>query len=641
MTLFKQVALIVSLVFLLIVVSTTVGDYKRSSSFVEGQLQSTAQDMATTLGMAISNSTTEVDLVAYETLFNAVFDSGYYTSIELVSSDGAIIHRKDRELEIKDVPDWFIRLVPLQPATGVTEVMQGWVPLGTLRLTMHPGYVYSSLYKNLEATLLWSLVLISFGLVVLWLLLHHLLKPLNQVKQQADAVHNNQFIKQPFIPHTVELRSVVEAMNRMVEKVHVIFDDQEKTLARYQKLLYEDELTGLGNRQYFMGQLVQALSDESSFHGNLAVIKILNLDYIHDHYGYEKSDAVLIAMGGILKTNSGSNTIEQYARLSDDEFSLLVPTNLDVIAYFEKIFECFKSHADIVDIKDDVSLVAGISSVQIGDDVGATLAEVDFALMQALTSGPYSIKEKISTNIALPQGKIQWRSWLERSIADEKLFLVGQKVLNDKGQAIHQEIFVRLKNYNGQTVPAGIFMPTAIALDLGKDIDRTVFRLVKQLGRKAGDVPIALNLTASVFSHADTLVEFNMLLEYFQKSSSMLCVEASHAILEQYPEMCAEVAESIRYAGHKFGIDNLNFGLTMRTLQSVRPDYVKVNANTLYDMTRDEVHTAYQALHTLTSAMDIRLVAVGVDSQVVHDHLRELGVDAMQGNLLSEAEELL
>ena len=79
----------------------------------------------------------------------------------------------------------------------------------------------------------------------------------------------------------------------------------------------------------------------------------------------------------------------------------------------------------------------------------------------------------------------------------------------------------------------------------------------------------------------------------------------------------------------------------MRTLQSVRPDYVKVNANTLYDMTRDEVHTAYQALHTLTSAMDIRLVAVGVDSQVVHDHLRELGVDAMQGNLLSEAEELL
>jgi EAL domain-containing protein (putative c-di-GMP-specific phosphodiesterase class I) len=39
--------------------------------------------------------------------------------------------------------------------------------------------------------------------------------------------------------------------------------------------------------------------------------------------------------------------------------------------------------------------------------------------------------------------------------------------------------------------------------------------------------------------------------------------------------------------------------------------------------------------------MDIRLIAVGVDSQTLHDHLRELGVDTMQGNLLNEVEEFL
>ena len=85
MTLFKQVALVVSLVFLLIVVTTTVGDFRRSSSFFAGQMQSTAQDMTTTLGIAMSNSTSLTDITAYETLFNAVFDSGYYSSIELTS----------------------------------------------------------------------------------------------------------------------------------------------------------------------------------------------------------------------------------------------------------------------------------------------------------------------------------------------------------------------------------------------------------------------------------------------------------------------------------------------------------------------------------------------------------------------------
>ena len=105
--------------------------------------------------------------------------------------------------------------------------------------------------------------------------------------------------------------------------------------------------------------------------------------------------------------------------------------------------------------------------------------------------------------------------------------------------------------------------------------------------------------------------------------------------------MCTEVAETVRQAGHTFGVDNLNLGLPLQSLQSVRPDYVKVNAKTLHDMTSGEVPAGYQALNTLTKAMDIRLIAVGVDSQEMHDHLRELGVDAMQGNLLGEPEEII
>ena len=115
MTLFKQVALLVSLVFLLIVVTTTVGDFRRSSSFFEGQMQSTAQDMTTTLGIAMSNSSANADIVTYETLFNAVFDSGYYSSIELIAPDGKMILKKARLLEIQGVPEWFVSVVPICP----------------------------------------------------------------------------------------------------------------------------------------------------------------------------------------------------------------------------------------------------------------------------------------------------------------------------------------------------------------------------------------------------------------------------------------------------------------------------------------------------------------------------------------------
>jgi len=642
MTLFKQVALLVSLVFLLTVVTITASNLKRYSSIVKGQLQTTAQDMATTLGISISNSSFGTDIPAYETLFNAVFDSGYYSKIELVAPDGEVIHKKDRQLEIEGVPDWFISLVSIQPATATTQVMQGWTPLGTLRLTMHPGYVYYGLYKNLVTTIVWFAIFFSLGMLVLWMLLHQLLKPLIRVKQQADAIHNNQFVRQSSIPSTIELRTVVSAMNRMIDKVHAVFDDQEETLARYQKLLYEDPLTGLGNRRYFMSQLENAHSAEATFHCHMAVVKILNIEHVREHYGYKESDKAVILLASILSEIAARHENYYCARLTADEFAMLVPADEQpVTEYIENTFEKFRSEAEISEIEDEISLIAGVSSVQVGREIGKTLAESDFALTQSEAGGPYSIRESSSTDLALPQGKMQWRNWLEHCIKENKFFLVRQKAMNTNGQTIHQEVFIRLKNDDNQTVPAGMFMPMASVLNMGEAIDCVVFKLVKDISSKNNEIPVALNLTASVFSHADALVEFNRLLKYFQQSSTGLCVEASHTVLEQYPDMCAEVADSVRQAGHVFGIDNLNLGRSLHDLKAVRPNYVKVNAQTLYDMTQADLPSGYQALRTLTKAMEILLIAVGVDTREMYDHLQQLGISTMQGNLLGEPEEFV
>ena len=641
MTLFRQVAMLVSLVYLLIVVTIMAASLEQYGTIVRGQLQSSARDMVTTLGIAISNSSFGSDRPAYETLFNAVFDSGYYSSIKLTAPDGELIHKKDRQLEIEGVPDWFLSTVTIEPATATTPVMQGWTPLGTLQLTLHPGYVYSGLYNNFVTTMISFIVLFSLGMLVLWLLLHKLLKPLVKVREQADAIHNNQFVKQDAVPRTVELRTVVNAMNRMIDKVHVIFDDQEETLSRYQKLLYEDQLTGLGNRRYFLSRLEVAHSDEAASHSHVVVIKILNLEMVREHFGYEKSDKAVIVLADILKEIAEQ---EDYysARLSTDEFALLIPASeVAVSQYIESVFDRFRSDAVIFDIREDISLIAGVSNVRIGTDIGKTLADSDFALMQAESNAPYSIKEASSTGMALPQGKIQWRSWLEHCIEQNRFYLVGQKAINTDGAAVHQEVFIRLKNEENQTVPAGMFMPMASALNMGEAVDRVVFQLVKDLCEKGSEIPVALNLTASVFSHADALVEFNQLLKHFQQSSTTLCVEASHTILEQHPLMCAQVAESVRNSGHLFGVDNLNLGLSLHELKTVRPDYLKVNAQTLYDMTRGDMPTGFQALRTLTRAMDIQLIAVAVDSQEIRDHLQQLGIDTMQGNLFGEPEEFL
>jgi EAL domain-containing protein (putative c-di-GMP-specific phosphodiesterase class I)/GGDEF domain-containing protein len=642
MTLFRQVALLVTLVFLLNVVAISGASLDQYSTIVKGQLQSTAQDMTTTLAIALSNSTFGNDVPAYETLFNAVFDSGYYSSIELVDPAGNVIHKKDRKLEIEGVPGWFTSLVNINSASAAAPVMQGWIPLGTLKITLHPGYVYLGLYNNFVSSIVWFSVIFVVSLLVLWLLLHYVLKPLYAVRQQADAISSNQFVTQSSIPRTVELRTVVNAMNRMVEKVHAIFTEQEQTLAKYQKAVYEDQLTGLANRCCFLNCLESVHSADDAYYSHLAVIKILNLDLVREQRGYQSSDKALNLLAAILNNISDAREDLYCARLSDDEFALLAQTDNEPIkSHIDKAFEDFRSSSEMHELLSDISLIAGVAPIQLEQGMGKTLADSDFALAQAETSGPYSIRQANTEKLKLPQGKIQWRNWLEQCLDQNMFFLVKQKAVSIKGDTLHEEVYVRLRNGYDQIIPAGIFMPMASALNMGEDVDRVVFRLVKDLCKGERNIPIALNLTSSVFSHADALVEFNQLLTHFQQSKLRLCVEASHAILEQYPTMCAEVADSVRRTGHMFGIDNINLGLSLNELKNIRPGYIKINARTIYDISKKDNLAGYQALSTITTTMGSRLIAIAVDSQEVHDHLRQLNIECMQGNLFGEPEEFV
>jgi len=262
------------------------------------------------------------------------------------------------------------------------------------------------------------------------------------------------------------------------------------------------------------------------------------------------------------------------------------------------------------------------------------------ALAQAETRGPFSIERKLSSSLDLPQGKMQWRNWLDSVLAAKQLFLVGQYALGDDDQPVQRELFIRALSPQNQTIPASAFMPMASSLGMSLDIDKEVFRLVTENQDLDPNIPLALNLSAAFFELAEGQDEFERLLADCEKTRRRLCIEASHHILNQHPVMCATISERVRRHQHQFGIDNLDLGQSIQLLQSGQFDYVKVNASTLHDMGRDDMSAGYQALRTITDTLDIKIIAVAVDSQEVYDELRTLGIDTMQGNYFGAPERL-
>jgi EAL domain-containing protein (putative c-di-GMP-specific phosphodiesterase class I) len=170
------------------------------------------------------------------------------------------------------------------------------------------------------------------------------------------------------------------------------------------------------------------------------------------------------------------------------------------------------------------------------------------------------------------------------------------------------------------------------------DIDKEVFRLVasnQDIDRK---IPLAINLSAAFFELAEAQDEFDQLLRDCEQSSTRLCIEASHHVLNQHPIMCAKVSDRVRKHNHQFGIDNLDLGQSLQLLQTAQFDYVKINAKTLHEMSRNDMPAGYQALRTITDTLDISIIAVAVDSKEVIDELKSLGIEIMQGNFLGSPE---
>ena len=639
MTLYKQLTLVILAIFSVLLLVLSGSDLSRIERMQQVQLQNTALDTARTLAIVIGNLSSAQDPQALDRLIDEVIDSGYYSSIEYVAENGSEIRRTSEQSAVRGVPGWFMHNFPLQSARVSTQVTSNDSRLGQLSVEVHPAYAYHGFYDALMSALLWVAASLAGCLLALWLILRHLMQPLHRVRQQADDIRNNLFVQKEYLPPTTELRSIVEAMNLMISRVHGIFNEQERTLNRYQQLLYRDRITNLGNRRYLLEQLQQSISEQSDLYNCMAIIKIVAYEQLREQQGYEAANRLVRMLADLLRKTHAGHSADRVSRFNEDEFAFLSTAGEEAaVELVGALFESFRQRIEDNQELSAVTLVAGICNLPSDAEIGESLARIDYCLSQAETRGPFAIEQQVAANLDLPQGKMQWRGWLESALASQQFFLVGQMAISNQRIPIQRELFVRTRNDQNQVVPAAAFMPMAASLGMSLEIDREVFRLIRANETLDHSIPLAVNLSAAFFEFAEAHEEFDQLLQDCERRGTRLCIEASHHVLNRYPAMCSRVSDRVRQHRHKFGVDNLDLGQSLQLLQGGQFDYVKINAHALYEMIDGEMTAGYQALRTISDTLDIRVIAVAVDSKEVYDALRKLEIENMQGDFLAAPE---
>jgi len=643
MTLYRQLVIFTVSLFLILFVGTWFVKLESTRSFLTNQLESHAQDTASSLGLAISQYPD--DMVSIETMINALFDRGYYETIRFIDPNGKILLERNLKVVIEGVPSWFITLVPLKVPEANAYVMAGWRQAGTIYVKSHAGYAYNSLWQDIKRTTLLFAICGIFVLIAGSFGLRMLLRPLVLVEQQAEALCRKEYEIQGKIPRTRELRRVVQVMNRMTEKVKEMFSEQVIQAEGLRERAYNDPLTGIGNRRYFESQITARLDrKDSDIKGILLLIRIHGLEELNKQRGFLVADELLKKVAASLQEIAVKLGGSVLARLSGSDFVLFLPDYPSS--------EADRLSGEVANKLGGLA-AAGITATENVSNVGACaydrsitlgqlLSEADLALADATQAGAntWNVHTIVEDTDRVPLGQKQWKEALEKALKDRRIALYAQPVVKagDRNILLHLEIFSRIILEDGKIISAGVFIPIAERLKLISSLDRMIIEEVTKLDRNLlGADTVAVNISPSSLQDESFVQWVRKTLLNLSKNAPRIIFEFTEFGAVQNENLVKSFAAVISEFGHKIGLDHYgqSYG-NLKYLQSLRPDYVKIDRAYTGELKDEDSDSRFfiSSICSVAHSIDVVVMAEGVETESQCKILRELNVDAIQGYII-------
>ena len=648
MTLLRELALSLTILLFFLFSASLVINVRDARDYLQADLESHAQDTATSLGVAIA-STDDGDVATIDSMIDAVFDRGYYHVIRFSDMSGKVLVNSEHPVKIEGIPDWFFSLVDLKAPGVSTEVNRGWVPAGILFVKSHPGHAYQNLWLKVRN----ESMLFAFGLLVaiigLNIFLRIVLKPLKQLEKQADAICHRRFEIQEQLPKTKDLRQVVEAMNRMAGKLQKLFNEKVVLTEELRRQSVKDPLTGILNGRAFENQVNSALDHErGEAGGSLILINIRGLDALQRNQGHEVVDSLLVDISRRL-----CRTMEFWPDVTIghrelSQFAVFLPTC--GIEDNKRISEaCFRALASLhFFVSPEGQEKLHLASVtHLGECQFNELLEHSEQLLKDLQlqgHNNWQVKEvgeeKGHNYFTWTQG--HWQETLRKVFEQEQIDLFAQQAFDKERQPLFREVLARLRLDN-ELASAQAFVPMVDRFDLHVEFDRAVVNcLVRHMEKTGQDQCYCVNLSPRSFMSDEF---FHWLLRLLKKNpaiSKRLILETPERILHQSGDQLTNRVSALTATGCQFSLDH--FGVATQSLNDLDfldVAYIKLDSSFVRGITENQGNQFYiRTLAMLASSRDITLLAHGIEHKAEWVKLGHLGVQGGQGYYLAKPAKL-
>ncbi|MCP3670793.1 MAG: EAL domain-containing protein [Gammaproteobacteria bacterium] len=649
MTLSRRLALLVVVLLLLVFLGTFFTSVRNTRDYLEAQLESHAQDAATSLGLSISTFLAQGDQATVDSMSDAIFDRGYYRMLTVENADGKSIKKLELPIAVDGIPSWFISAFPLETPVGEASVMSGWTQAGRVLIQSHPGYAYIQLWGNAKDTALWFLVSALFILLLGMVLLRWLLRPLRRIEWQADSICNREFPVLDDLPRTPDLRRIMEAMNRMTVKVQRMISELESLAGRLRRQAYQHPVTGLDNKRRFMDVVTDRIeSDEDFMQGAFCLVQLKSFKEYNDRMGYQAGDDLLCQVAHDLQKVTMDVPKHTLAHLAGADFGLLVEDcSLDeskdlcrqVSAVLSNVYGTGRPESP------DVAHV-GAAYFDGRQSLKQLFSEADMALRSAQSheANSWHLTAPDDLDRRVIRGASEWRLLIEEALEQDRITLLYQPVVTcPQRNLMHREVLVRIPDPDsGELVSAGVFLPVAESVGLATRIDKAV--VAKVIGvlmeEQDADIMFAINLSPqSLVDDGFTGWLERKLSQHANIAGRLVFEFPEYGVTAHLSELKALIERVGRF-GTMFSLDHFGHSFSsLAYLRSLKVHYLKIDGSYLRTLEENGDHQFFiQALTDIAHGLDIRVIAESVESETVWELLPSLHLDGVQGYYIGRPE---
>lgn len=410
-----------------------------------------------------------------------------------------------------------------------------------------------------------------------------------------------------------------------------------------------DTLTGLLNRAELFRILDESLEVAKREDMVLGVL-FLDLDrfkVVNDTMGHDAGDDLLRTVADRLRATVRNTDV--VARLGGDEFVVVCRDLLSgdsVVSMAGQILKAFKAPVDLNGREQIISSSIGIA-IATPDDTRAPddlVRDADSAMYRAKeTKSGYAVFDEAHRRLVL--NRLDIERDLTRALEEDEFVVYYQPIVNVADKMLYGfEALVRWNHPERGLLGPGDFLKVAEDAGMMSEIGQLVLReacaqaaVWNHINPTAKNIRMSVNvaeqqLADPVFPH-----KVQEVLAWSGLDPSQLVLEILEDVIIDHLDGLGSLRD-LRALGVHLAIDD--FGTKHSSLAKIKEfdmvSTIKIDQTFVRDMRTGEADRAIiEAVVVISNALDLNVVAEGVEFHDQMEQLEELGVSLMQGYLFN------